>query len=203
MKRIYLLLIIFILTALQLNAAFQADQTRAISLQAAAKAVAELYIEPISAQTTSYRFGMPFDIQDISVSPNAADGRPIAHWSVLSNSNFKIRITKMEKLHHVDKTEADGFDYTLTFTYDLSYFVGTEQRQLKGSESISTFESEKTINMVPTDINPGSYIGSVDGTIYFKFVSINGNEDEIKNSIDTAEAGEYQAAVEFTVEAIE
>lgn len=205
MRRKHIIFVlIFIFAVCQLIAAFRMDQSRAISLQGAVGAVSELYIKPISAQTTSYRFGMPFDIQDISVSSTAADGRPIAHWSVLSNTKFIIEITTMEKLHHVDAASTDeGFDYTLTFTYDLSYFEGSEQKQDSGEPAISTFDDNKSIDIVPNTANSSSFIGSVDGTIYFKFaVDPDSGESStaLDNRIDAAQPGSYEALVVLTVE---
>ncbi len=201
MKKISLMIILIsIFSAFTLNSSFREDQSRAISLQAAVGTVAKIYIEPISAQTSFYHFGMPFDIQDISVSPGASVGRPIAHWSVISNTPFKLTITTMEKLHHVDESEESGFNYDLTFSYDLSYYIAGELHSTKEEGetefTISTLDVDKTRDIIPEDANPTSFVGSVDGTIYFRFRPDDGESSaDFDDSINAAPAGNYEAQV--------
>ena len=184
------------------------DVSREIALQGAYRDVKSISVEVIPAQTQSYRFGMPFDIQDRGVEYTATDspGRPIAHWSFLSNSTKPFRISvSAEPLRWVEDPEIVALDYILTFTYRAGYYVaGSNSDESLYLDRNFRFDTSNTSDQSHTPSFPENALmtrlrGSVDGTISFKFT-----EDGWKkaNSED-APPGNYSANVSLKLEVIE
>ena len=201
-KTILFTLMIFLLVSLQLSAAYTSDLTRGIALQGAYEDVLDINFEEIAAQTQAYIIGMPFNIMDSSVYPtNNGRGRVIANWSVLTNTDFSIKLTCNDKLHHMEK-ESTPLDFTLTFTYKLSYFIdgvpneGETKYFSFNTADPSTFQQRLMEDGTVPDT--GSFIGSVEGLVYFVFNEndANGNDQaEIINDIAQTPPGNYVAEV--------
>ena len=103
MKRIITFLITCFIS-LGLFAAYQHEISKPIQLQAGYDAVAFIEVEEVSSQSQAYIQGMPFNIEESYVQYGATeDGRLIAHWSMISNSQVKIRVTA-EPMHHETKS---------------------------------------------------------------------------------------------------
>ena len=196
-----LALIILFTAGLSLYSTPIPDVSRTISLQGAYGDVLSIDVEVFAAQVGMFKQGMPFDIQDSSVQYDVYHGRPIAHWSMLANTPFKVRV-KADKLAHVSSGLAsDVFDYILTFTYNLSYNENSKPIVSANSGEFeyhteSSIECEYELAGIE-NADRGSFIGSVDGTIFFRF------EDGMIDLINAASSGNYDASVTVTLEALE
>ena len=214
-KRILITLLFVIFLVFHLSATLVPDLSRAIKLQGALGEVLSVSVEPLSAQTSSYRFGMPFDVQDASVQYSSADtlGRPIAHWTVLANTPFTITVQPADenkgKLVHVSQTSTP-LDYILTFSYNLDYYVKGEAYSASGqdfiyktNETSIPFNSSEAINNNGEDgyslADEKALTGSVDGTIYFRFAE---NQESIIDDDKQVPPGNYEAKVKLILEAI-
>ena len=210
MRKLIILILLISSTAI-LYSDPQLDVSKELVLQGSYGSVMSIEVEPISAQTQAYRFGIPFDIQDISVQSSAAQGRPIAHWTFLSNSTtpFSIGINAA-KLTYDGESDTDvPLNYELLFTYNVSYFIHGKEQSNSGNFTHSTalnpdgntypiiFVNEDGSTIESSSIDLSSLRGSVDGTIYFKFAS--GQEKTIDDD-NTAPPGNYSALVTLTVE---
>ncbi len=211
-RKLNILLLLF--TVFSLYAVPQPDVSREIVLQGSYGEVMSISVEPIAAQTQAYRFGMPFDIQDISVQSSAALGRPIAHWSFLSNSStpFSINVNA-EKLTYDGSIEtAVPLDYCLTFNYNVSYSIDAEELSYSSSFTHSTDDNPKSYAITyvngegkpvnSSDIDLSQLRGSVDGTIFFKFLENQGDKtsEDIISDDDLTPPGNYFARVTLTLE---
>lgn len=223
MKKIVSLLCILSICSLSFAVYQDLGLYKTIDLQAAYGEVSTVSITRIPAQSTAYKIGMPFDIEDRFVL-NTADahterGRVIASWRIVSNTNYKLRISA-ENLHHETSTDVQ-LPYILTFTYKLGYFDGDNREEYDESEfSLTTGNNPSAENgivlnddnkyefsIIPAGLADGgtNYTGSVDGNIYFLFTResserILGPEADNANSPDYVPAGNYTASV--TIEMI-
>ena len=215
-KRLLISMLFIICLVSNLSAVLVPDLSRAIKLQGALGEVLSISVEPLSAQTSSYRFGMPFDIQDASVQYSSAEtlGRPIAHWTVLANTPFTITVQPADenngKLVHVSETST-SLDYILTFSYNLDYYVKGEAHSASGqdfiyktNETLPPFNSDEVIRNKGEDgyslADEKALTGSVDGTIYFRFAK---GQEGIIDDNEKVPAGNYEAKVKLILEAAE
>ena len=212
-KRILITLLFVIFLVFHLSATLVPDLSRAIKLQGALGEVLSVSVEPLSAQTSSYRFGMPFDVQDASVQYSSADtlGRPIAHWTVLANTPFTITVQPADedscKLVHVSNPSTP-LDYILTFNYNLDYYVRGKAYSISGKDFVyktnepsTPFNSTEAIRIHGEEgllADEKALTGSVDGTIYFRFAE---NQESIIDNNDLIPPGNYEAKIKLIIEA--
>ena len=203
MKRLIAVVLISILC----SALFSADTERhmkSFRIQAGVGEKVSINVERIPAQTTSYVAGMPFNIEEsfVEYTNVAYQGRLIANFDILSNTKFDLEI-KAEPMTHTTLSSAE-LDYYLIFDYRLGY-------QTAGGISNSipkrfTFHSANPADwiwsdQVNADVLAGTYIGSVDGSIYFKFDSASTSEIQAEkgNNDGDLPAGNYSATVTITI----
>ena len=196
MKKFCLTLMILLSGIFMLHSKYAHQMSKPLELQAAYGQVAYVSVTPLPSQGQAYIQGMPFNIEesyvlstvkdkDGNLVPGSENGRLIANWSMISNSKVKLRITTTP-MTHVSK-ESDKLNYYLHFTYLMGYSDGNNNVELdtqyfnipmkendpvsimKASDSQSVYEVDPF--EVITDFTEGgsSYIGSLDGGIYFQF----------------------------------
>ena len=215
MRRIIILLLTLLMTLSVLSAESWAESMqRSGIVQGAYGDVVKVVFTQIPTQTSSFAMGMPFDIEGRLVQYSKTEnGRLISYWSVVSNSQFKLKI-KAEQLTSVEGT-GDGktkLDYILKFTYSLGYVnLSGTQTTLSGSFSIDTEDSICTyigsdtkqkeispdedgyylLDLMPST-KTGAMIGSVDGNVYFMFTQESSNRIEADTGVLS---GDYTAKV--------
>lgn len=200
MKRFLLVCSILIAAVLSVFAAtYSSDLSRAIQLQGAYREVVSLDFEEIAAQTQAYLIGMPFNIQDQTVQSSAGEGRVISRWNIITNTPFTLRLSSEGMFHEDDLVvKQNELLFNLKFSYNLSYYINGVA---KSSEASFTYDSESGttggISLVPAGEVPDSstFIGSVDGLVYFKFVT---SSSDIDNDT-TYPPGKYYANVKVEV----
>lgn len=214
-RKMVLSILAIILILLPLSAVqTQMVTSRPLELQAAYGEVTALSITRIAAQSEMYMIGMPFDIEDNFVQYGATEqGREIAKWSILSNTKFKIQIISASPLKHISN-EGEELSYILTFDYDMGY-VDIAGNRVESDDHEFWFENGDTpdvsengeiidgifqFSLLNVDGMAGSsYIGSVEGSIYFMFTEE--SSEIIKNDIDDTDlpVGNYSATVTIAV----
>lgn len=154
--------------------------------------------------------------------PNLGSGRTIANWSLISNTNFDLTIQAEPLHYTGDQAEADvpSLNYILTFFCNLTLANGHQDAiefsfDLNGNKcstnhGVARLESGESI--FPTEyassasnqfyfdllrgenigLEQGAFIGSLDGTVSFKF-SDDVTQEELAS--DTYPAGSYEALV--------
>ena len=203
MKRLIAVIVSLFILCL---AIFSADSNhmKSFRIQAGVGEKVSINVDRIPAQTTSGVAGMPFNIEESFVAFTNADyqGRLIANFDILSNTKFDLEI-EAEPMKHTTESSAE-LNYYLTFEYRLGY-------QTSGGVSnsiprIFTFNSANPSNwiwndQVNADVLAGRFIGSVDGSIYFKFDSASTAtiQEERGNSDGDLPAGNYAANVTITI----
>lgn len=202
MKKIYILIILIIFSSFSCFAVYISDLSRELQLQGAYGDVIDVEFEEIAAQSQSYLIGMPFNIMDSTVQYSSGTGRVIARWSILTNTDFTISFSIDDrKLHHEDSSvdNITALDFILSFSYNLSYYVGEKPENYEGHIEFDTSEYDSNtsaeMRIIPENIIPdtGSFTGSVEGLVYFKFA--NGQTD----AINAAPPGNYTASVTMKV----
>ena len=199
-------------------------RTKNFRLQGAYDAVISVDVTGIAAQQMQGLVGMPFDITEKSVlSSNRGDGREIAKWSMISNVPFLIKI-KATSMHNDNLLEgqwndSNSLNYQMIFDYKLIYendgsssaksssiLLNTGSRyqypeyngypvQIKGSDYRTMFCFD-IFDGVPT-YDAGAFVGSLDGSIYFKFDDVS----SVRVFDDEAiPSGSYKAVVEIILE---
>ncbi len=124
------------------------------------------------------------------VIPGSENGRLIANWSLISNTKVKLRIST-NPMKHVSKNSSN-LNYYLHFTYLAGYTdtsgnevsLNTEYFNvpMKGNDPVSVIKSDVPVSEYTNtyEVDPfaeitnfandeTSYIGSLDGGIYFQF----------------------------------
>lgn len=197
MRKIMFLLLFVLASSVQsLFATYSSELYRAVQLQGAYGDVVSIDFDEIASQSQTYLIGMPFNILDQSVQYTDGPGRIIARWSILTNTNFDIRLSiDADKLHH-ETQSSTPLDFILRFTYNLSYYIGGKPADpLSGNFEFDTSNNEETETVIPQNTIPdtGSFIGSVEGLVYFKF------KDGQEPIINAAPAGNYIADVKIQV----
>ena len=230
MKKIVCFSLLFILISSLIYAATVQDTktSKYFKIQGASGKVIRATVSPIATQSTAFIMGMPFDIEDDLVQFEVMQhGRTIANWSLVTNTDFKMKI-KPELLAS-ENTYKDGTNdvkcylpYLLKFTYNFGYFdshgnsksesgvfeVDNERSVVKYVEPNTGVSTEKGISadgyidfqFLPSGITDHGISGSVDGDIYFMFTESSTNR--IKKSGDTVPVGEYSALVTIVLESI-
>lgn len=171
MKRSVLIILVFLL-ALSLIPA--KSRTKSFGIQGGYGDVTEIIVEPIPSQTQAYLMGMPFNIEDRQVQYGATEsGRLIANWSMLTNIPGEIKLTvSAGKLLHTTM-KSTPLDYELRFFYRLGYYAPNDDLIDTGDSAVlvySTADGESaTFSLFSSEVKDASYIGSIDGSIYFMF----------------------------------
>ena len=154
--------------------------------------------------------------------PNLGSGRTIANWSLISNTNFDLTIQAEPLHYTGDQAEADvpSLNYILTFFCNLTLANGNQESvefsfDLNGSKCSTNHGEAYPVNgesIFPTEyassasnqfyfdllkgenigLEQGAFIGSLDGTVSFKF-----SDDVTQEALasDTYPAGSYEAMV--------
>ena len=220
MKRISIALLFFIIS-LSLSAKVT-DRTKSFRLQGGYDAVIDVNVTGIAAQQMQGLTGMPFDIIDKSVlSSNRGDGREIARWSMLSNVPFlvKIEATSMhnESLIEGQWNDDNSLDYQMLLSYKLVYEDGNTTSVKDSDLIIHTGRKSQTPEYAGYPISESNYktlfcfdifegvplidantfVGSLDGSIYFKF-----DDDSSVRVFDNTliPGGNYTATLKITLE---
>ena len=197
MKKFCLTLMILLSGIFMLHSEYAHQMSKPLELQAAYGQVAYVSVTPLPSQGQAYIQGMPFNIEESYVLSTVYDsnkkpiilgsenGRLIANWSMISNSKVKLRITTTP-MTHVSK-ESDKLNYYLHFTYLMGYSDGNNNVELdtqyfnipmKENDPVSimkTSDSQSVYEVDPFEViadftgGGSSYIGSLDGGIYFQF----------------------------------
>lgn len=204
--------------------------SRNITLQGGYGTVMKAKFERIPTQSSSFTIGMPFDIEGRLVQYNkTSNGREIAYWSIISNSDFEFTISaqKLTSEMAVDGTNHTELDYIMTFTYTFGYALSANERGTKtGSFSFNTEtntctyvdatnmqvtkdgsktidENNKTYYKYPFDIIPEG-VSTDDGLIG----SVNGSvyfmftqtaTNKIQNEPSSVMSGNYSATITLNV----
>ena len=87
---LYFLLVVEVIFASTVN---DTNTSKYFKIQGASGAVLRSTVSPISTQSTAFIMGMPFDIEDDLVQYGVMqNGRTIANWSLVTNTDFIIKI---------------------------------------------------------------------------------------------------------------
>ena len=225
MKKLCLTLMVLLSGIFMLHSGYVHQMSKPLELQAAYGKVAYVSVTPIPAQGQSYIQGMPFNIEESyvlstitdengKVIPGSENGRLIANWSMISNSKVKLRITTTP-MTHVSK-ESDKLNYYLHFTYLMGYSDGNNNVELdtqyfnipmKENDPVSILKASDTQSVYEVDLfeviadfteGGSSYIGSLDGGIYFQFDEVSTEliyKEKGKADSTSIPAGNYTASV--------
>lgn len=201
MKKIFILIGLIIISSFPCFAAHISDLSRELQLQGAYGDVIDVEFEEIASQSQSYLIGMPFNIMDSSVQYGSGAGRVIARWSILTNTDFEISFGIDDRKLHLDNNTSDStaLDFILRLTYNLSYYVGAEPMSYEGDIEFDTSNYNSSnptkFRIIPENTVPdtGSFTGSVEGLVYFKFA------DNQVDALNEALAGNYVADVKIRV----
>ena len=225
-------MIFLVIILLSFSRLYAEIETKTIALQAGYDTVMDISIERVAAQGENYLQGMPFNIEDPQVEYVAnSKGRLIAYWSLLSNTPFKLTFL-LEPLRHENvpisaENEENLLYYILTFEYALSY--GTDNQYAMDSEfsldmndgnpqvitednlGYSTsvaedgYSSSFSLNLtegLAESFDSNSFIGNLDGGVYFMFTKASSDALAYDTAAKTFERGSYHAMVTITMEAI-
>ena len=205
MKKLFLIIIISSFPMLSIFSKVD-PISKSVVIQAGYGEVVSMEIDRIPAQSTGYIAGMPFNIEESFVQSNQDPGRLIAHFSVLSNTRYVMAITSTPMKH---MTGAD-FDenayllhYELTFEYILGYgSTNDDTRDRKRFYSSRNDTNDVDWSFDIDDYTEENYIGTVNGSIYFRFDSESSAyiQGEGKNALP---AGNYAADVTFEIRTVE
>ena len=228
MKKL-LLSIIFSISIVAALSAISNPVTKPFKIQGGSGTVLHISIIPTSTQATSFLMGMPFDIEeDLVQYGKMKDGRSIAKWSMVANTDFKIKVSAglltSEETYQLSKDSETLYaelPYIMKFEYSFGYYDQSGNiSDLSGSFSLNnetgngsyvnpetgtstdvTWAPDKSFvyDILPSNIDSSGLSGSVDGQIYFMFTE--NSTYRIKNEGDTVPVGDYYAYVTVTLEA--
>lgn len=208
MKKLFLIIIIAAFPMLSIFSKVDSI-SKSVMIQAGYGEVVSMEIDRIPAQSTGYIAGMPFNIEESFVQSTQEIGRLIAHFSILSNTRYEISIKSTPMRHMTGALyDADAYDlhYNLTFDYILGY-RNTESSSEESQRTVLTYNSRTDTNeeadwkFDTSDYTDGNYIGTVNGSIYFRFDS--GASSYIQGEGRTAlPAGNYAADVTFEIRTV-
>ena len=229
MKRIKIVFILTLSIIVTLDAAVINPVSKPFKIQGGSGTVLHINITPISTQSTSFLMGMPFDIEeDLVQYRKMKEGRSIANWSMIANTDFKIMVKAGLLTSEGTYTPSEGSEdahaelsYIMTFEYSFGYYdsngnisnlsgnfslnnetgSGSYVNPETGSNTSVTWTPDKyfVFDFLPSDIDSKGLSGSVDGQIYFMFTENSTNR--IENQGDTVPIGDYYAYVSVTLEA--
>ena len=221
--------LLFILVVSALNATVSNPASRPFKIQGGVGSELRIKITALSTQSTSFAMGMPFDIEeDLVQYGKMKDGRSIAKWSMVANSDFKIKVSAglliSEETYQLSKDSETLYaelPYIMKFEYSFGYYDQSGNiSDLSGSFSLNnetgngsyvnpetgtstdvTWAPDKSFvyDILPSNIDSAGLSGSVDGQIYFMFTE--NSTYRIKNEGDTVPVGDYYAYVTVTLEA--
>lgn len=219
MRKVICLILISMISIMLFSATYTEVQTKHLAIQGGYGEAIFVDIIPIASQSQGYITGMPFSIEDALVQYDYNRyGRQVAQWSILSNSDFNIIIEApdLSWVPNEEYTPAEGKDslpYLLTFESNISYYSensnqpsyenkvfavrsdGAKGTQIPAShEKLSQiYDSNEPFNIFDGEsVDYSSYVGSIEGIVYFKFAE---NAD-----IEAAPGGDYIAQVKITVQ---
>ena len=228
MKKL-LLSIIFSISIVAALSAISNPVTKPFKIQGGSGTVLHISITPTSTQATSFLMGMPFDIEeDLVQYGKMKDGRSIAKWSMVANTDFKIKVSAglltSEETYQLSKDSETLYaelPYIMKFEYSFGYYDQSGNiSDLSGSFSLNnetgngsyvnpetgtstdvTWAPDKSFvyDILPSNIDSAGLSGSVDGQIYFMFTE--NSTYRIKDKGDTVPVGDYYAYVTVTLEA--
>lgn len=229
MKRIKIVFILTLSIIVTLNAAVINPVSKPFKIQGGSGTVLHINITPISTQSTSFLMGMPFDIEeDLVQYGKTKEGRSIANWSMVANTDFKIKV-KAGLLTSVGTyTPSEGSEdvnaelsYIMTFEYSFGYYDsngnisnlsgnfslnnetggGSYINPETGSSASVTWTPDKyfVFDFLPSDIDATGLSGSVDGQVYFMFTE--NSTSRINKQGDTVPVGDYYSYVTVKLEA--
>ena len=167
----------------------------------------------------SYVLSTVYDSNEKPIILGSENGRLIANWSMITNTKVKLRISTTP-MKHVSKNSSE-LSYYLHFTYLAGYTdasgdeisLNTEYFNIpmKGNDPVSVIKSDVSVSGYTNtyEVDPfaeitnfandeTSYIGSLDGGIYFQF---DGNSTQLIDSqranpdSTSVPAGNYTAQV--------
>lgn len=168
----------------------------------------------------SYVLSTVYNENDEPIILGSENGRLIANWSMITNTKVKLRISTTP-MKHVSNTSATALSYYLHFTYLAGYTdasgdeisLNTEYFNIpmKNNDPVSVIKSDVPVSGYTNtyEVDPfaeitnfandeTSYIGSLDGGIYFQF---DGNSTQMIDSqranpdSTSVPAGNYTAQV--------
>lgn len=222
-----IIFIISIVLSLEVPAVDPYSRTKSFDIQGAFGDVVEIIVDPIPSQTQAYLMGMPFNIEDNQVQYGATEsGRLIANWSFISNlPNVSLRIDGEPLAYKNNPSLSTPLDYELRLFYRIGFYNengdlvdignGTPIVYSTNDEVDGNYEGiEETYELFARNIQDGTYIGSLNGTIYFMFTEessemlkpADGSRPPYENLGDGRAffpGGEYVATVTLTLEANE
>ena len=220
MKKL-LTLCLIVLIALCDIAAVPKDHTKSFRLQGGYDETIAVSVTGIAALEMQGLVGMPFDIQDKSVlSSNKGDGREIAKWSMISNTPFYI-IVEATSMHNTalvkgQWNDENSLEYQMVMSYKLVYdddgdavtkvanlFFDTDKKTAIPDSVVTKIDDFTTefkfdiFNDLSISKETDKFVGSLDGSIYFKFT----DSSTIKVFDDAKiPPGNYSATVTITLE---
>ena len=170
MKRLFILISIISVLCCALSAVdTQQSYTRSFRIQAGVGEKVSVNVDRIPAQSTSYVAGMPFNIEEdfVQYTNPSFMGRLIANIDIIANTKYDLEITA-QPMHHTTMDSVD-LNYILTFEYTIGYEGASNStlstfRCNSGSPQYWRWDDE-----IGASVAPGSYVGNIDGNIYFKF----------------------------------
>lgn len=229
MKKLIFALILTISVIATLSATISNPISKPFKIQGGSGTVLHITITPISTQATSFLMGMPFDIEeDLVQYRKMKEGRSIANWSMVANTDFKIKVKAGLLTSEGTYTPTEGSEdahaelsYIMTFEYSFGYYdsngnisnlsgnfslnnetgSGSYINPKTGSSASVTWTPDKyfVFDFLPSDIDTTGLSGSVDGQVYFMFTE--NSTSRINNQGDTVPVGDYYAYVTVTLEA--
>lgn len=218
MKKLLTLCLIALIALCDITAVPK-DHTKSFRLQGGYAETIAVSVTGIAALEMQGIVGMPFDIQDkLVLSSNKGDGREIAKWSMISNTPFYI-IVKATSMHNKSlvggQWNADNsLEYQMVISYKLVYdddgyavtkvanlFFDTEKKTAIPDSKVTKIDAFTTefkfdiFDGLSTDKE--KFVGSLDGSIYFKFT-----DSSTINVFDDTKIppGNYSATVTITLE---
>lgn len=208
MKR-FLLIMIIIFTSSFIYSAYKSEMTKDFTLQAGYDTVMSVGITEIASQTNQYVSGMPFNIEEYQVRADATEhGREIATWNLLSNtSNFNLVISGEPMYWEGDTKKESPLNYNLNIQYVLGYYLpdGSISNNTTRWLTYCNEDGEVIIDLLEgLQIADNSFIGNIDGGIFFEFTPK--SSDDIARDMGKSEAestykpGNYTATVTFALE---
>ncbi len=200
------------------------NRTKSFDIQGAFGDVVEIIVDPIPSQTQAYLMGMPFNIEDNQVQYGATEsGRLIANWSLISNlPNVSLTIDGEPLAYKNNPSLSTPLDYELRLFYRIGYYnekgdlvdIGSGTPIVYSTNDEIDGNYEESYELFARNIKDGTYIGSLNGTIYFMFTEessemlkpADGSRPPYENYGDGRAffpGGEYVATVTLTLEANE
>ena len=206
MRKAYLM-IIAILMSVSLHAVTEPN-CDSFMIQAGYEEACSVVVHEIAAQSASYIGGMPFNIEENIVAYNPADvGRRIATIDIISNTRFRMTVTSDGPMKHIENdgvrtVTSTPLNYILTFQFLLGYYEGGNINESATTTIRYRTAGSDTSWTIGASPDPETFLGTVDGTIYFMFDQA--ASAFIASSDDTSlRPGNYDSTVTIRVEAVE